>query len=185
MSKIIKLTVICLCVALAGCDSDSKRVVDLNLKYVTAKNAPVQAPDRNAQASLAESATSVSHSLQQLSAMQMALHPKAKIGAPLNPKAIGMAQIASLNWDGPVEPVLKRIASATGYRVVVLGQRPAVPVIVSVHARNQTLAAILRNVKYQANPKARVVIYPSRRVIELRYREYTDYNNSDGSVGTK
>ena len=155
---------------LAGCASDSKRVVDLNLHYITANSAPLNATDSNSQSQLAEASTSVSQSLQQLSEIDSAVHPNAKIGSPANPKAIGMAKTASINWNGPVEPIVKKIASASGYRVRVLGSTPAVPVMVSVDANNETLASILRNVKYQVVNQAAIVTYPSSRTIELRYK---------------
>jgi len=165
-----KLLIIPAVLLLAGCASDSKRVVDLNLHYMTADSAPLNATNSNSQSQLAEASTSVSHSLQQLSQIDSATHPQARLGRPANPKAIGMAKYASINWNGPVEPVVRKIAGSSGYHVRVLGSRPSVPVMVSVDARNQTLASILRNVKYQVVKQASIVTYPSSRTIELRYK---------------
>lgn len=156
-------------IALAGCSNDSKKVVDLNLHYVTANSVPAGQTDANAQAQLAQAATSVDNSLNQLSAIQMATHPKAKMPAPLNAQAVGMNQVSSLSWTGPAEPVLRRIASAAGYRLRVIGNTPATPPIVQMNAHNETLADMLRNVEYQIEGKARIAVYPSSRVIELRY----------------
>lgn len=156
--------------ALTGC-SDSPRYVDLNLNYLTAKQAPVASDDKRSQAMLAETATSVNQSLQQLSAIQMATHPDVRMQDPADPVALNMAQQTSLDWTGPVEPLLQKIAEASGYTVRVLGPRPAIPVIVIINANNQPLATILRDTTYQIAQKARVQVYPKTKIIELRYMQ--------------
>jgi defect-in-organelle-trafficking protein DotD len=169
--KFIKLTLLVAVLALAGC-SDSKRVVDLHLKYITADSAPLNSQDSNAQAQVADASTSVSGSLQELSAIDMANTPTSKqkkIGHPFNPRVTGMTQLASIDWNGPVLPILKKLASATGYRVRVLGVEPSIPVLVLVNAQNQPIADIVRNVMYQVHNKAAIKIYPKSHVIELRY----------------
>ncbi len=160
-----------LCIAsltLGGC-SDSPRYVDLNLNYITASSAPVKTDDRRSQAMLAETASSVNQSLQQLSAIQMATHPDVRMQDPADPVALNMAQQTSLDWTGPVEPLLKKIADISGYQVRVLGPKPAIPVIVIINAQNQQLATILRDTTYQIAQKARIQVYPKTHIIELRY----------------
>lgn len=154
-------------VALAGCSNESAKQVNLNLKYVTADSVPVNASDINAQTQIAEASTSVDHSLQQLSAIQIAKNPSVKIQKPVN--AGGLSRQASLNWYGPVEPAVSKIATAAGYQLHVLGNKPAIPVIVTVNATNQPLAMILRNVTFQAAPTVTITVYSSKNVIELRY----------------
>jgi defect in organelle trafficking protein DotD len=157
------------CFLLAACSQDKPKFVDLNLKYITTQSAPEQSVDRNAQAELAETAQSVNQSLQELSSIQLATHPGVKMPKPLNPNLIGMAQQTSLDWTGPVGPLLKKIAQASGYHVRVLGIQPAIPVIVSINAYDEPLANILRDTTYQVVKKARIKLYPQNRVIELRY----------------
>lgn len=150
---------------LAGCTVHKK----LSFSYIPSGSAPVKSNNKNAQDQLAEAATSVGHSLQQMSAIQMATHPKAKLPAPLNPASIGMAQQTSLEWTGPIEPLLRRIANESHYKLHVLGKKPAIPVIVAINSTNVPLADILRNATYQVEKKANITVYPSRRTIELRY----------------
>ncbi|AAO91139.2 type IVB secretion system lipoprotein DotD [Coxiella burnetii] len=154
-----------LALPLAGCTTHKK----ITFTYVTTDSVPVKVTERNAQAQLSEAATSVGHSLQQMSAIQMAIHPKAKLAPPLNPGAIGMAQQTSLDWNGPIEPLLRKIASASHYRLRVLGKKPAIPVLVAINSTDVPLAEILRNATYQVEKKANITLYPSRRIIELRY----------------
>lgn len=157
------------CIGLLASCSDNKKIVDLNLKYVTAKTAPTETVDKDAQAQVAQAATAVGQSLQHLSAMQMANQPRSKMRKPLNAKFIGMGQLASVSWTGPAEPLLQKIAKATHYRLRVIGDKPAVPVLISINMQNQPVASILRNVIYQVVSKASVAVYPKSRTIELRY----------------
>lgn len=130
---------------------------------------PIVLGDDAAQIKLAEAATSVSHSLEKLAAMEKAVHPSIKLPAPPDPASIGMARLASVDWTGPVEPLVRRIAAVTGYRVRVLGRPLAIPALVSISAKNTPLADILRDAIFQVAKKANIVVYPGSRVIEIRY----------------
>ncbi|MDQ2994373.1 MAG: DotD/TraH family lipoprotein, partial [Pseudomonadota bacterium] len=76
---------------------------------------------------------------------------------------------ASIDWTGPVEPLVRRIAMASNYRVRIMGPRPAIPIIVQVSTQDVPLMDILRDVTYQAQKNADIVLYPSTHIIELRY----------------
>ena len=153
---------------LAGCDSDN--IDHVKFTYIPTNQVPSNAIDSTAQAQIATAAVNVSQSLQQLSAIKMAVHPHAKMPAPLNPHLVGMGQQVSVNWTGPVSPLLKRIAKASGYRLQVLGTAPAIPVVVNVNASNVTLADVLRNITYQVQDRATVMLYPASKILELRYQ---------------
>lgn len=150
---------------LAGCTTHKY----ITYSYITTGSAPIPTTNKNAQAQLAEAATSVGHSLQKMSAIQLATHPKAKLPPPLNPAMIGMAQQTSLDWNGPIEPLLNRIAKASHYKLRVLGRKPAIPILVTINANNVPLADILRNAKFQSEKKANITLYPATKIIELRY----------------
>jgi len=130
---------------------------------------PETSPIDNATASLAEASYSVSRSISSLSETAQAAHPIAKLDPPPNPASYGMAGLTSIDWSGPVQPLLKQMAIAAGYRLTVLGTEPAIPVMVTVYDKNMMLADILRDVGFQCGRRATVVIYPDSRVIELRY----------------
>lgn len=155
---------------LVGCSSkEQPKFVDLSLKYITTDSAPEPSVDRKAQAQLSETAQAVNQSLQQLSALEIATHPDVKIPEPMNAAAIGMSQQTSIDWTGPVEPLLNKIATASSYKLRVLGVEPAIPVIVAINAVEQPLATILRDTTYQVATKARIEVYPKTKTIELRY----------------
>lgn len=168
--QLLLFPVISASLLLAGCATDSKKTVDLNLRYMTADSAPVDSTDASAQAQLSEAAGSVGQSLKQLSAIQIATHPGVPLPSQASAPVEGLTQRASLNWTGPVEGVVQKIAHCSGFSVQILGDTPAIVPMVVLYAKNQTLATILRNVQYQVAGKADIRVYPDTREIELRYR---------------
>lgn len=81
----------------------------------------------------------------------------------------GMGELASIDWSGPIEPLLERIGQMTRYRVKVLGPIPTIPLIVSISCRERLVADILKDAGLQAGRRANLVVYPTSRIIELRY----------------
>ncbi|MBX3709838.1 MAG: type IVB secretion system lipoprotein DotD [Gammaproteobacteria bacterium] len=121
------------------------------------------------QSSLAEASYSVSRSIVDLAETAQAAHPLPALAPPPSPATYGMAGLTTIDWSGPVEPLLKQIAIAANYRLRVLGTAPAIPVIVTVYTKNVMLGDVLRDIGYQCGRRATVVVYPESRVIELRY----------------
>jgi len=122
-----------------------------------------------ADASLAESSFAVSRAISSLSETAQASRPNVKLSPPPDPHTYGMANLTSIDWSGPVEPLIREISRASGYRTRVLGSSPAIPVMVSVYDKNMMMGDILRDVAYQCGRRATVVVFPESRVIELRY----------------
>lgn len=122
---------------------------------------------------LASTAQTVSRSMQRLAQVEVANNPKVHMPSPMNPLAhqdtAALAQTASVDWTGPTEPLLKKIATACHYQLQVLGTSPSIPALVSINVKNQKLSEILRNVGYQIHNAASITLYPKRQVIELRY----------------
>lgn len=118
---------------------------------------------------LAEAAGSVGQSLTRLGGIEQAAMPPQTVTEPPLPSSYGMAIPASIDWNGPIEPLVKQIAEATHYQLRVLGKAPAIPVIVSITAENASMGDILRDIGYQAGRHADVVVFPSTKTVELRY----------------
>lgn len=144
-------------------------VCSLLLCACTAPKPPPGYDINKNQSSLAEASFAVSHSIVDLAETAQAAHPLPDLAPPPSPATYGMAGLTSVDWSGPVEPLLRQIAAAANYRVRSLGTPPAIPVIVTVYEKNAMLGDILRDVGYQCGRRAAVVIYPGSRVIELRY----------------
>lgn len=124
-----------------------------------------------AEVKLAEAASSVSHSLQDLSAIEQAANPQAVLNQPLDPNSYGMGNLASIDWSGPLEPIVARIAKATDYKLRIIGKEPSLPLMVQVAAQNTPLGDILQNVGYQAKKRAKIIVFPSKKIIQLIYTE--------------
>lgn len=122
-----------------------------------------------ADTSLAEASYSVSRSISSLSEIAQASRPLPTLESPPNPASYGMGELTSVDWSGPVEPLLRQLANAANYRLRVLGNKPAIPLLVSVYDKNMMLADIVRDVGYQCGRRANVIVFPDSRVIELRY----------------
>lgn len=118
---------------------------------------------------LAEASFSVSRSLVDLAETEQAANPLDCLEPPPNPADYGMGGLTTIDWSGPVEPLLRQIANASNYQVRTLGTPPAIPVLVTVNAKNVMLGDVLRDVGYQAGKRANIVVFPGSRVIEIRY----------------
>lgn len=130
-----------------------------------------RASDRRAYVALAESAESVSQSLVNLNKTEQAANPPKNVSTPPNPASYGMGMKASIDWNGPIKPVVQQLANAANYKLRVMGKKPSVPVIVSVSAKKAPVGNILRNIGYQSGNRAKIVVYPSKHTIELRYAD--------------
>lgn len=118
---------------------------------------------------LTESATSVSNSLGEIAGIQRVTTAPI-INRPIAPPDnYEMNGLVSIDWSGPIGPLVERIAFLSGYQYRPIGEPPAIPILVSINARDTPMAYILRNADFQANSRANIIVVPCRRIIELRY----------------
>jgi defect in organelle trafficking protein DotD len=158
--KHIMLSLVC-CIVVTGCSSSNTMTAD------SPKDTGVS--DHDAYVALAEAASSVSQSLTALHETEQAANPPKSISEPPMPASYGMAMPASIDWNGPIEPIVKQIAAATNYQFRTLGRKPSIPILVNVSAKDEAIGDILRDIGYQASNKASVIVFPSTHTIELRY----------------
>ncbi len=142
---------------LAGCAS------------TTYKKPPNNNPSDDASIKLAEAASSVSDSMQQMARVEKVITPPNKDNTLTIPNAYNLQARASVDWSGPIAELTERVANAAHYRIRVLGKPPAVPVLISLNVQDESLAEILRDIDYQAGKRAYLHVYPNSQVIELRY----------------
>lgn len=135
----------------------------------TSKKPPYNHPSDDASIKLAEAATSVSRSMMEMAKVEKVITPPKLDNTMTIPSSYNLQARASVDWSGPIEELTNRIAKAAHYRLRVLGREPAVPVVISINAKDESLAQILRDVDYQAGKKAFIHVYPNRQVVELRY----------------
>ncbi|MFC3908994.1 type IVB secretion system lipoprotein DotD [Legionella dresdenensis] len=130
---------------------------------------PINDPSDDATIKLAEAASSVSDSMLEMAKVEKVITPPTKDNTITIPNAYNLQARASVDWSGPIEELTSRIAKAGHFRLRVLGKEPAVPVLISLTAKDESLAEILRHIDYQAGRKADIHVYPNSQVVELRY----------------
>jgi defect-in-organelle-trafficking protein DotD len=149
-----KYFLVSLAIALAGCATKQELDVTDTIE---------------AERQLVAAAQSIEHSLRLLSAAEaQSPQPLMDISELVSEEA-GLGVRATLDWSGPIQPLLERIAKLTDYRMRVIGHAPSIPVMVSITDEERVVAEILKDAGLQAGNKAALVVYPSTRVIELRY----------------
>ena len=156
------LTILCLLLSsmlIAGCNT-------------TYKKPPLNEPSDDAAIQLAEAAISVSDSMHEMAKVEKVISPPSQDNSLTIPNAYSLQTRASVDWSGPIEEITDRIARAAQFKLRVLGKAPAVPVLVSLTTKDETLAAILRDLDYQAGNKASIHVYPRSRTVELRYAKF-------------
>lgn len=119
---------------------------------------------------LVSSARSIEKSLATLAAAQEINNIPVLNTAPLITPEGGMGGIADIDWTGPIEPLLEKIASMTDYKLKILGTQPALPIIVSITQSKGIVADILKNACLQVGRRANIIVFPANKIIELRYK---------------
>lgn len=136
---------------------------------------PVPLQEQNLSASdpalvqTAEAAVSVSHSLSQLGLAQRNEQGLLKRESEVNDLPRVLSRLVSIDWAGPVEPLIAQLSENTQLRLKVIGRAPAIPVMVSLRKRDTSLYDVLQDVRGQIGARADIMVFPSSGVIELHY----------------
>src|SRR5476651_2275897 len=150
MKRLLLLPFCCFVFILTACSSTKG---GLSINEIQNQNANIQ----NAQA-----ATTVSNSLTELGSLQRAVTPPLAMKNLPDPNAYNMDSLASIDWAGPIGPIVQQIARASHYQLRVLGRLPAIPVLISINEKNMPLGYILRDIDFQSGNKANIVVFPER-----------------------
>jgi defect-in-organelle-trafficking protein DotD len=84
--------------------------------------------------------------------------------------ASALQQTMTLNWSGPIAPVVRQVAAKMGWSVQVLGKLPVTPVLVNLNGTS-TVKDMLQNIDLQAGQNASVMLLPKYKLVSLRYTE--------------
>lgn len=127
----------------------------------------VASPDR-VNLMLAEAADKASVALETLAAIEQYNSPKLAMAAPSNVPS-ELRRAVTIDWLGPVEQISKTLADQSGYRFVVLGDVPPVPVVVDIDVENRPIIEVMRNIGLQLGRRADLKLDSGRRVVEINY----------------
>lgn len=150
-------------------------VLSFSVLTLSACAAPVAKVDRQMVASpdpvalrLASAVDRASAALQTLASVEQARNPAVSIqSVPHAPQEL--RRIVSVDWVGPIEPMIRQLADRAGYSFQVNGDQPPVPVVITLQARQKTVIDVLRDVGLQAGTRADVVVDANAKVVELNY----------------
>lgn len=117
---------------------------------------------------LADAADRSSTALQTLASIEQHRTPHVAM-APIENAPPALMRAMTLNWTGPVEPVLKTLADRAGYGFQVLGSAPPVPVVVAVNAENKPVVEIMRSIGLQLGARANVRVDGATQMVEIHY----------------
>lgn len=118
---------------------------------------------------LLQAALSIEQSLGILAAAEKADNPPVFDSALLTTTEGGMGAKIDLEWTGPIGPLVQKIADLTHYRLKFLGKEPAIPILISLSAKDTAIAEVLQNASLQAGKRASVLVFPTDKIIEVRY----------------
>lgn len=117
---------------------------------------------------LAQAVDRASAALQTLASVEQARNPSAALqAAPYAPQEL--RRTVSVDWVGPVEPIARQMADRAGYELLVNGDVPPTPVVVTVRASEKSVVEVLRDIGLQAGQRADISVDTERRVVELNY----------------
>ncbi len=143
-------------------------LITLFLLFGCAQDPAMQAQRSDpAMVDTAEAATSVSRALNDLANVKNVQNKLVREEDTAPP--LVLTRLITIDWSGPVEPVLKQIAQASQMRLKVLGHEPAIPVLVTLDRQDTMAYELLQDIRGQANGRANVVVFPTSGVIELHY----------------
>ncbi len=123
------------------------------------------------QMQLQQAAMSTQASLAELAAIEK-LQYQSNLSVPLQDiHDSALEAKVAVKWYGPIQPLLSEVAVATGYKLQVFGKPPILPVLVNIDSVSTPASAIdiLRNADLQAGLKVAILVFPSQKIISLRY----------------
>lgn len=153
---------ICFSLAVSGC---------LRIQSITVeqkKRAVVEQSD----VELAQAAVSVERSMQTIAAIEHNKSPALVVKQmKLHASALGLGRLATVDWDGPVEPLVRKLAALNHYQVKVIGHEPAIPVLISLNEKDTYAGDILRKVSLQTKERMKLLVFPQDKIIEIHYEK--------------
>lgn len=124
-------------------------------------------PDK-VSAMLAQAADRASTSLQTLAAVEQSRSPNIAVG-PVDNAPPELRRTITVNWTGPVEPIVRTLADRASYTFQTVGDPPPVAAVVTVNVENKPVIEVLRSIGLQLGVRADVKVDAERQVVEIHY----------------
>ncbi|MBG78155.1 MAG: hypothetical protein CL570_03895 [Alphaproteobacteria bacterium] len=131
----------------------------------------VAEPD-SVSAMLADAADRVASSLEKLAAVEYQRSPGVAV-APVSDAPVELRRAITVNWVGPVEPIVETLANRSSYSFIVLGSPPPVPIVVSLDVENMPVVDVLRDIGLQMGVRADIRVDGRNKTVEIQYAPTT------------
>ncbi|MBN6740155.1 DotD/TraH family lipoprotein [Acidithiobacillus sp. MC6.1] len=127
---------------------------------------PPAPPVRPMSGALTRSAHQISRAWTVLDEENAAVHPPVQQIQPILPGAL--TRQVNFPWNGPLLPLVHKLALMAGYKVRVYGNAPAAPIVVTLHGQH-TLFEAFRIVGEQAGRLADLRLNATNKTVEVHY----------------
>jgi len=121
---------------------------------------------------LAEAADKASNALETLAAVEQTKSPGVSV-QPIHNAPRELRRAITVNWVGPAEQIAKKLADRASYSFITIGDKPPVPLVVSIDVENKPVIEVLRDLGLQLGVRADVKVDSQRRMIEIHYAPVT------------
>ncbi len=156
-------------VLLASCGANrSKKLVQLDVSYVPTTRIPLGDMNKKVQSNLLQVANSVDAEMNRLVDLKMQNSGIKLFKFNIEPKAFKRRE--TINWNGPMMQIIKKIAILTKYDILPEGKPPATPILVDVHMKNQPLINVMKNIQYQVANKC-TFSFTDPNTIVIQYKK--------------
>lgn len=127
---------------------------------------PPAPPVRSIQGALTRSAHQIARAWTVLDEENAAVHPPIVQSTPLLPPEL--KRTVDFPWNGPLVPLVHKLATMADYTVAVRGPTPAAPVVVTLHGTHTVFNA-LQIIGEQAGALADIRLNARQRRIVVQY----------------
>ena len=117
---------------------------------------------------LVEASDKAANALESLAAVEQARSPAVAV-EPVHNAPPELQRAMTINWIGPADQLVKKLADRASYTFLAIGDRPPVPVVVNIDVENEPVIEVLRSVGLQTGTRADVKVDSVRRIIEIHY----------------
>lgn len=121
---------------------------------------------------LAEAADKASRSLEALAAVEQARSPGVAV-QPIHNAPTELARTISVEWIGPADQIVQKLANRASYQFLSYGNQSPVPLLVNINVENRPVIEVLRDIGLQLGARADVKVDAQRRAVELHYAPVT------------
>lgn len=118
---------------------------------------------------LAQAAEKASSSLDAIAGIEQQRAPLMPKNDDLSSAPAALQQPITITWSGPVEQILETLATRSGMKFKVKGNRPGVPLVVNLNVFQKAMIEVLQDVGLQVGRRADVTVNSTSSVIEIRY----------------